>query len=305
MIRLLLIASLLTGTLQGQEDRRVIEPEARRLLTEMVRAFRSLKSLEMQTTYTGDMGGFSKPLRARLVLRRPNRLLYEVWQNTPGIGRTTVKRYLCDGRSLYIYDEAQGYYTREKAPRDLSRMGLAGLGLEFAALSGTNPFERLETQVHTARLLGLDTVGDEAVDVVLLDSSTPDRTSEARLFISRSDRLLRRFAYESVVLKQPVKEPPQDPLNPDDPPEQELHIPPVRFHYDNTITANLRLPDSLFIWKTPPGALLYEPLTQMLDPNRYRNRPSYEIVGKDGKPVKALTYRDLVEMAKKQSKKRR
>lgn len=304
----LVLMTVLSLSLHAQVPRSVfIEPEARKILAEMVKAYRSVRSLEMQTTYHGEMGGFSKPVSARLVLRRPNRLFYEVWQNTPGVGRTTAKRYICDGKFLYIYDEAEGYYSREKAPRDFKGMGLTGAGLEFAAISGTDPFANLERQVHTARVLGMDVVEGDAVDVVLLDSGTPDRTSEARLYVSRTSRMLRRFAFESVVLKKPEKRPPLEPLNPDDPHEQdaELHVPPVKFHYDNTWTIDPRIPDSLFVWKTPPGALLYEPLHQMLDPGRFRNRPSYEIVGPDGKRKKPLTYRELVEMARKQARKRR
>lgn len=282
-----------------------IEPRARQTLSDMVRAYRSLRSLDMQTTYTGDPGGFTKPVKSRLVMQRPNRLLYEVWQNSPGFGRSAVKRYVCDGRSYYVYDEMQAYYTKEKAPKDLKGLLISGAGLEFSALSGVDPFAGLDKQVRAARHEGLFEVNGEPVDVILLDTGSADRTGEARLYISCRSRMILRFAFESVPLKQPKSLPPLEPLNPDDPPEQELKLLPVRFGYDNKLTANQKIPDAVFAWNVPAGALLYEPLDQMLSRDRKDSRPTYEIVGKDGKRQKPLTYSDLVKKAREQKKKRR
>lgn len=285
-----------------------VDPEARKLLEDMTRAFRSLRSLEMTTVYSGDTGGFSKPVRARLVMRRPNRLLYEVWQDTPGLGRSTVKRYLCDGKKFYIYDEAQGYYTQDPAPRDFRSLSLAGAGLEYAMAAGASPFGDLERQVRAARLEGQGEVDGEPVDIVLLDSGTSDRTAEARLYISRSTRLLRRFSFESVWLKKPGRsEPAEAPLDPDgeEEPDQEIQLLPVRFHYDNSITPNARIPDTVFTWTVPKGALLYEPYARMVSPDRYKGRPSYQIIRRDGKRQKPLTYRDLVEQARKTMRRRK
>lgn len=79
---------------------------------------------------------------------------------------------------------------------------------------------------------------------------------------------------------------------------------PVRFGYENKTTVGLKIPDALFLWQQPAGAMLYEPMNQILDPRRFEGRPVYEIVGKDGKKRKALTYRDLMEMARKSRKRR-
>jgi len=278
-----------------------IEPEARNVLAASVKAYGHLKTIEMETTYSGDSGGFIKPVRSRLLLQRPNRLLYEVWHNVPGMGRTTVKRYLCDGRDYYIYDETEGYYSRFKAPKDLKQLGIAGAGVELAAISGSNPFDGLEKQVRAARLEGVAEVNGQAADVVMLDSGNQDRTGEARFYISRSDHLILRFTFESIHIDRPDKKPPPLPrLNPDDPPEQELHQPPVKFSYDNKYILNPSIPASAFAWTTPPGAMLYEPLSQILDKHRFADRPAYMVVGKKGKPQKALTYRELLEQAKKQ-----
>jgi len=296
----LLLALICVGPAEGQ-----VEPRAQQTLSDMVRAYRSLRSLDMQTTYTGDPGGFTKPISSRLVMRRPNRLLYEIWQNTPGIGHSAVKRYVCDGRSYYVYDETQAYYTMEKAPKDLKGLLISGAGLEFAALSGADPFAGLDKQVRSARHEGLFDVNGEPVDVIVLDTGSEDRTGEARLYISCSSRMILRFEFESIPLKQPKPAPPREPLNPDDPPEQELKLLPVRFGYVNKPMTNPKVPDALFAWNVPAGAYRYEPLDQMLSRDRRDSRPSYEIVGKDGKRQKPLTFSDLVKKAKEQQKKRR
>ncbi len=282
-----------------------VEPQAKRLLADMVRAYRSLRSLDMQTTYTGDPGSFTKPVSSRLAFRRPNRLLYEVRHNNPSIARVTAKRYVCDGRSFYIHDEGEQYYTRDKAPRSLKDLVLAGASLEYAALSGHDPFKDLEREVRAARVEGIYELDGEPVTVVLLDTGTAERTAEARIFVSVDDKLIRRFTFESIPLRQPEPRPPLEPLNPDDPPEQELKLLPVRFGYDNKVTANLRLPDGMFAWSAPAGAVLYEPLNQMLTRGRDPERPAYIILGKDGKQQKAVTYRDLIEAARKQGKRKR
>ncbi len=283
-----------------------VHPEARKLLGEMVKAYRSLKSVQMETTYTGNPGGFTKPQRSLLTMRRPNRLLYEIWQAVPGVSANSAMRYVCDGKHLYIYNQAERYYTREKAPRDLKGLRLANAGIEYAAMTGTDPFAGIERQARSVRLEGVADIEGEPVDVVLLDTGTADQTAEARFFISRNDRLIRRFTFESIPIEKEPKAPPppRERLNPDDPPEQELRRLPVRFGYDTKLTANIKAPDGLFAWEAPADALLYEPLDQMLSPNR-EWRPGYVIVGKDGKRQKPLTYGDLVKMGKQQQKRRR
>ncbi len=283
-----------------------VHPDARKVLGETVKAYRSLKSVRMETTYTGNPGGFTKPLRSLLTMRRPNLLLYEIWQTVPGVMANSVMRYLCDGKHLFIYNQAERYYTREKAPRDLKSLRLSNAGIEYAAMTGADPFAGIERQARSVRLEGMAEVEGEPVDVVLIDTGTADRTAEARFFISRNDRLIRRFTFESIpIAKEPkAPPPPRERLNPDDPPEQELRQLPVRFGYDTKVTPNVKAPDSLFGWEAPADALLYEPLHQMLSPDR-EWRPGYVIVGKDGKRQKPLTFRDLVKMGKQQQRRRR
>jgi outer membrane lipoprotein-sorting protein len=283
-----------------------VQPEVKTLLAETVKAYRSLRSVQMQTTFNGNPGGFTKPQRSQLTMRRPNLLLYELWQGIPGVTASSVMRYQCDGKALYIYNEAERYYTREKAPRDLKGLRLSNAGVEFAAMTGSDPFANIEKQVRSARIEGVADVEGELTDVVLLDTGNEDRTGEARFYIARSDRLIRRFTFESIPLKAPVKPPPRGKLNPDDPDEeQELRQLPVRFGYDTKITPNAKVPNSLFAWEAPADALLYQPLEQMLSPNRDDQRPAYVIVGKDGKRHKPLTFGDLVKMAKQQQKRKR
>jgi hypothetical protein len=271
----------------------------------MVKAYRSLRSIQMETTYTGNPGGFTKPQRSQLSIRRPNRLLYEIWQGVPGVSASSCMRYQCDGKSLFIYNQAERYYTQEKAPRDLKGIRLSGAGIEYAALSGTDPFADLHKQARSVRAEGFADVEGVPTDVVMLDTGNDQRTGEARFYIGRTDRLIRRFTFESVPIGEPAKSAPRERLNPDDPPEQDLKQLPVRFGYDVKVTLNPSLPDGVFTWAAPADAMLYEPLDQMLAPYDARPRPSYTIVGKDGKRHKPLTFGDLIRMAKEQRKKAR
>lgn len=283
-----------------------VEPAARQALDRMVRAYRSLKSVEIEAAYSGDPGGFTKPLRSKLVVRRPNRLLYEIENYNPTLGRATRKRYLCDGKGFYVYDEAEGYYTRDRAPRDLRALILPGAGIEYAAISGADPFRDLERQARAVRLEAPEIVNGERVQVVMIDTGDAKRTAEARFYISESDHLIRRFRFDSIPIDPPsVPEPTRQPAGAEDDPDQRnLRMLPVRFGYENKTTVGLKIPDALFAWRQPAGAMLYEPMNQILDPRRFEGRPVYEIVGKDGKKRKALTYRDLMEMARKSRKRR-
>ncbi|MBM3493160.1 MAG: DUF2092 domain-containing protein [Armatimonadetes bacterium] len=301
---LAVVAAASGGPTSGVQGGPRVQPEARKLLADMVKAYRSLRSVQLETTYTGNPGGFTKPQRSTLTMRRPNRLLYEIWQGVPGVSATSCMRYQCGGKMLFIYNEAERYYTEERAPRDLKGIRLSGAGIEYAAMSGTDPFAGIEKQVRSARIEGMAEVEGAPADVVLLDTGTDQRTGEARFFISRADRLIRRFSFESVPIGEPPKAPVRERLNPDDPPEQELRQLPVRFGYETKVTVNAKIPDTVFAWTAPQDALLFKPLEHMLSPDPIHHRSRYTIVGKDGKRQKPLTYSDLIKKAKEQKRKR-
>ncbi|NLI00584.1 MAG: DUF2092 domain-containing protein [Chthonomonadales bacterium] len=297
----LVLSAVGTGAAQAPSG---VQPEARTLLASMVKAYRALKSVQLETTFTGKSGGFTQPRRFQLTMRRPNLLLYELWQDVPGLAANTAMRYQCDGKNLYIYNQAERYYMREKAPRDLRGFRLTGAGIEFAAMAGSDPFADLARQVRSARIEGVADVEGEPTDVVLLDTGSAERTAEARFFISRNDRLIRRFTFDSVPLETAPKPPPREKLNPDDPDEQELRPLPVHFGYETKVTVNPKVPNTLFAWTAPSDALHYEPLDQLLSPDRFKQQPGYVIVDRDGKRTKPLTFSDLVRMAKRQQRKR-
>ncbi len=282
------------------QERAAIDPGAKKALDEMVRAYRRLRTLDQESVYTVSGMGSAPMVRSRLVFQRPNRLLIETFQKIPDRTIPLLTRLLSDGKDLYTYQEAQGYYTRVKAPKNLEGLREFVMSLEMAALTGLNPFEELEKQARAVRLEGTEPLDGVLTDVILLDMSTPDRLSEARLYIGQKDRLLRRFQLDQRDREDPAPVPDSPRSSADEPPR--LKEPPLLYRYDNRVLANGSLPKETFRWVPPPNAMLYLPPEEMFDPRRNRN----PVILPSGKPLdtsrttKPLTYKDLLEQAKRQ-----
>lgn len=293
------------------DDAPSIAPKVKTVLDAMVKAYRSLSALDQETTYSEDApGGIVK---SRLVVQRPNKLLLEVLQKVPERAQPVVARFLCDGKEFFTYQEAQGWYTREKAPKNLAGFREIASSLEMAMLVGLNPFETLTQQARAARLEEPAQVDAVMTDVVLVDVGSDDRTGEARFYIGQEDRLLRRFTFHSKPIPKPDPSPPaqpEPPLYPDETPSEPAPPPPPRviaFHYDNHLILNRAIPRTTFTWTTPPGALLYQPLSSLLAPQNPKKKPGITILGKPldtSQPTRVLTQRDLFEMAKRQRRRR-
>ncbi|MCC6728308.1 MAG: DUF2092 domain-containing protein [Chthonomonadales bacterium] len=272
--------------------------EAARVLAEAARAYRGLHVLSQETTFTGDSGTFARPVRTHLVFRRPNRLLLELWQKTPDRPEPVVTRCVCDGETLWVYREAQGYYTRDRAPKDARAFLDLGASLELAAIAGIDPFAGLAKQTRL-RLLPGEVVDGVMTDLVAVDVSG-DRLAEARLYVGRQDRLIRRFVYDA-----PEKRLGGERLSEGARDTQNLTLPAIRYQYDNAVSPDTKPPDSVFRWQAPPGAMEFRPLSQLLGPGERRGgRPGYVIVdGKgEGRRVKPLSMRDLIDMAHRQKR---
>jgi outer membrane lipoprotein-sorting protein len=284
----------------GAQERAAIEPGAKKALEEMVRAYRRLRTLDQESVYTLSGIGGAPLIRSRLVFQRPNRLLIETFQQVADKPTPLLTRLLSDGKDLYTYQEAQGYYTRVKAPKNLEGMRAFVMSLEMAALTGLNPLEELEKQARAVRMEGTQPLDGVVTDVILLDMSTEYRLSEARLYIGQKDRLLRRFQLDQRDREHPSAAP----KNPDASPEETVRLkePPLLYRYDNRVLADRGLSKEAFRWVPPQNAMLYLPPEEMFDPRR--NRSSVTLPS--GKPLdtsrttKPLTYKDLLEQAKRQ-----
>src|SRR5438105_11111535 len=75
---LLSIISGVTNSAAGMQESPSVEARARAALEAMSRAYRALKTLDQETTYSASGTAMGRLVKSRLVVQRPNRLLLEV-----------------------------------------------------------------------------------------------------------------------------------------------------------------------------------------------------------------------------------
>ena len=97
-------------------------PEVVALLSDTVAAYRKLKSLRQETTYTktSTVAAAASLVGASFTARRPNRLVLEVRARTPGLPQPAITRFVCDGRKFYTSDghliPLSSYLPRKRDP---------------------------------------------------------------------------------------------------------------------------------------------------------------------------------------------
>lgn len=306
------VAAAIPCGARGQE---AIEPQAKAALEAMVQAYRSLHSLEQDTTYSASGTMARSMVKSRLVIQRPNRLLLEVTQRTAERAEPVLRRFLSDGKDLYSYNDLQNYYSKDKAPRDLAGFRELASSIEMAALMGVDPFQVLAAQAKSVKMETPAEVDGVPTDVVLLDSSNPDRTAEVRFYLGQKDHLIRRFTLDSKEIPKPEPPKPAQPDPNDDPNLPPLEPlgppPPVHFEYVNQVYADRAIPGSVFHWQEPPGALLYQGATAFLNQKgkagRYKIASPLDLYNTTepldlSKPTRKVSARELVEKANKQRK---
>src|SRR5207245_11746672 len=101
-----------------------------------------------------------------------------------------LRKLVCDGKDLYSYREVENYYGKDRAPKDLAGFREAAISLEMAAITGIDPFAG---QTQSMRLDEPVSIEGALSDVVVLNLTDEIRASEVRLYVARSDHLLRRF----------------------------------------------------------------------------------------------------------------
>ena len=317
--RLIFALLLLASPLTSIADERVIEPRAQAALDEMVRAYRRLKSLDQESVYDSRGSSAARIMKTRLLLEKPNRLLLEIQEREPTKG-SIIRRFVSDGKELYSYNELQGYFVKDKAPRNMDGFRELAPSIEMAAITGINPFAALSEQARSIKLESPAPIGEVLCDVVFVDVGDDLRTGEVRFFIGREDRLLRKFIFDSKPIPKPEPEKKEKKLLPDlnAPPEEELEplapldqAIPVQFSYLVTVRANPKFSRDTFLWLAPPGAL------QLLGANGLLNQKGSSATGSAGgqsgrttptpytdltRITKPLHAKDLMEKARKQQR---
>ncbi len=238
-----------------------VDPSARAALDAIARAYRELKTLQQETSYSASGTNVSL-VSARLAFQKPNLLLLEVRQNVQGSLQPILRRYVCDGRTLYAYDQSKNQYTQEKAPRNMAGFRYLATSLEMAAVTGVDPFAGMERQVRSAGLGRPEVIDGVLCDDVTLHMGTPHEEEIVHIFAGQQDHLVRRFTLDAadggVVSgqdKAPATWSDGQPL----PGEKADRRIPVHFEYESRVRANEKLPAELFRWIAPAGAMRYNP----------------------------------------------
>jgi outer membrane lipoprotein-sorting protein len=292
-----------------------VDTRAKGVLAEMVAAYRKLRTLDQESTYAASGSALGRLIKSRLVVQRPNKLFLEMTERTPELPQPVVRRYQSDGKSFYSYFESHGVFTMAKAPKDLSGFKDLATNLEMAALAGVDPFATLARQARSVKMEEPAEAGGMPVDVVAVDFSDEFRTGEARLYIGKEDRLLRRFTFDTTPTPRPpppktetTPDPDELPLDPPLPPK------PTHFEYESKVSLNKEVGKDTFKWIAPPGAMLMreDPLAY-LDQSRKDRKRAYQLAEpidfsnvaepKDlSKPTKKVFASDLIKKATKPKK---
>ncbi len=229
----------------------------------------------------------------RLWFARPNRLRLESEDADPNTDRPLISKWISDGRTFWTYQAEKNWYTREKAPArfaDFQRLAHLNSGsLELLMLMGVNPFAHLEDHADSLKTEGGETVRGVPTEVVVMRSSTPYETTEARFYIGKDDFLLRRVVTETTpivkppypgkvgdaldeLLDDPAAPPPAAPASPGAAPPasgpQTALAGKTRISYENILTERPLFDGQTFAYTPPADALRYGPSEEKGKPHR-------------------------------------
>ncbi|MGC8666827.1 MAG: DUF2092 domain-containing protein [Chthonomonadales bacterium] len=298
---------MLPGAVRAQ-----VEPSARAALDAIVRAYRDIRTLQQDTVYAASGTALSL-LSSRLVLQKPNHLLLEVRQNVEGNLRPVLRRYLCDGRTLFAYDQSKNQYTQEKAPRNMAGFRYLATSLEMVAITGIDPFAGMERQVRSANLGTPQVIDGVPCDDVFLDLVSAEGTEVVHIFAGQKDHLVRRFTLDATGAgAQPGSEKAPTTWSDGQPLPGETsarRAGPVHFEYENHVIADEKIREDVFRWIAPAGAMRFNP-----DPGAYKDQREGRsrtrwVLSKPmdlsratrpsdlSRPTKTITAKELVERA--------
>jgi outer membrane lipoprotein-sorting protein len=302
MNTLLAALSLLSIAQKPDESPGNIDPAAKRVLDSMVKAYRDIRRLDQETTYHRSSDAASGLIRSRLAIQRPNRLFLELVQKSPERPAPDLSRFVCDGKSFYAYQEKNGWFTTEKAPKDLKEFDFLALSVELAALTGNDPIKGLARQARSVRLAVPETADGETTDVVVFDTGSASQTGELKLYVSQADHLLRRFTLENKTIVAAV-------TGSDAAPEESTPGTPAAsvFSYDVHVLRGREQTKDAFAWIPPTGAFPYQHFPNAFDRNLPKSGSADAKAGMPAgvTPMKVYSIQDLIKNGKEAEKKRK
>lgn len=208
-----------------------------------------------------------------LEVLRPNRLLFEVMEAPAGsLSAGQESRWVCDGKSFWSYSQENHWYTRDRAPGELSGLlkmaSLDTANLELLMACGADPFKAVGGEYDSVQLAGSAQVGGVDTSIVELQNRAGGGDTRTELYIGASDHLL----YRLVVETDPAPPAPTPAIVGDaldalvtDQPHQRLGgatgEPTVvmRTTYQNRLLSAEAIKPEDFKFSVPPGSLLYTP----------------------------------------------
>ncbi len=258
-----------------------------------------------------------------LVYSPPNRLRLEMEEpgdsDTPGGVRKRL--WVGDGKLFWSDEPSNRTYMKEASPKTLHEFPtLSSLNLttlELLLLAGANPFAKLREETDSVRLLGSAWIRGVNTDIVDLKTHEYNADNEVRLYIGKTDRLLRRVVMDSTPIPAPlavgkVGDPLDELVDKLDAPlpqnaplgEQSGSFPPspqfpsslsaagtlpmkTRLVYDNQISVREAFPERLFQYSPPEGYSLFLSKGAKLPDKPQKTKPP-RVIRKKGK------YFDLI-----------
>src|SRR5205085_10028371 len=92
-----------------------------------------------------------------------------------------LSRFLCDGKTFYVYRQQIGAYSKTKAPKNLQGFQSISISMEMALLTGLDPVGQMLKQARAVRLDEPVVVDGAMTNQVVLDTGTAARSGETRL----------------------------------------------------------------------------------------------------------------------------
>jgi outer membrane lipoprotein-sorting protein len=294
--------SLLSLTHTPDDTTLQFDPAAKKVLESMVKAYKDVRRLEQETTYHRTDGSAAGAIRSHLAMQKPNRLFLEVVHKSPDWPTEQTARFVCDGKSFYAYQQKNGWFTKEAAPKDFKEFDFLALSVEMAALTGNDPSKALLSRARSLRLEGPETIDGEVTDVVVLDTGSAAESAETRLFVSRTDHLLRRFAFESKPIQRTAEKKEGDDVEFASQPSQ-----PTAYSYDVHVMRGREQTKDAFTWVPPTGAFQYQNFPNAFDRQVDRKQAPAPPNGMPPgvTPMKVYSIQELLKNAKDAEKKRK
>ncbi len=310
IITALILTVVPASSVQPAVDPPAVDPPAARVLESMLRAYRGAHRLEQETAYRqdGDTPG-SGMMRSRLIVQKPNRLFLEIIQKSADRAAPLLSRFVCDGKNFYSYQEKNGWYAKEKAPKDFKDFDFLAMSVEMAAITGNDPVQGLVKQARSVKLGEPATIDGEMADLVVFDTGSAERFSELKLYINRQDHLLRRFAVETRFLPKAIPAKPEAaPLAPGETASApDLPQTPSSFSYDVHVMTGREQTKNAFTWVAPDGSFPYQQYQPFLNGKGGKVHPATPdgVMPPGITPMKIISIQDLTKSAQKPNQKKK